>query len=77
MMQRKEEKLAQYLLDVSYDLANYLNHHAGSMAQEIMSDITVLAYENVNKLSTRSYEEFTYWVFNVARSCWSITAKAK
>lgn len=66
-MDGREEKIAQYLHDIAHDLAIYLRYQVGASAQDIMSDITVLAYEKINKLSSCEYEGFTYWVFNVAK----------
>lgn len=66
-MESNEELLAQYLLNVSHELAIFLRGRVGASTEDVMSEITVLAFQNINKLCVRNYEEFTYWVFNVAQ----------
>lgn len=65
-MYNNKDKLAEYLQNISHELINYLSRRVESDAPDLLSEITILAYENVNKLTKKSYEEFSYWIFNVA-----------
>lgn len=66
MMRKKNDLLAQYLMLISRELANYLSRRVGSAAQDLLAEIVLVAYQNAKQLEKKKYDQFTYWIYDVA-----------